>query len=81
MVRDLEVEFEELLLNRTRPTAQVNVGIKCNRVAKDEDMPWHAVGGKPKPVKPYYLPPLESNTPGTTDSYDEASPSLSNEAS
>ena len=41
MVRDLEVEFERMLVNRPMYTARRTVGIHCDKMKDDEDSPWH----------------------------------------
>jgi hypothetical protein len=39
--RDLEVEFERMLVNRPMYSARRTVGIHCNKMKDDEDSPWH----------------------------------------
>ena len=41
MVRDLEVEFERMLVNRPMYTARRTVGIHCDKMKDDEDSSWH----------------------------------------
>lgn len=43
MTRDLEVEFERMLVNRPMYTAARTLGIWCGRTPDDEDSPWHPV--------------------------------------
>jgi hypothetical protein len=41
MARDLEVEFERMLVDRPMYTARRLVGVRCPKMRDDEDSPWH----------------------------------------
>jgi hypothetical protein len=40
MARDLEVDFERMLVNRPMYTARRTVGVRCPKMRDDEDSPW-----------------------------------------